>query len=361
MRARDARGRAARTTRHRRKPRYRSGSRAAAAAATAARAAAEFMQRDGPGGAGADGERQGATPPSSSAVSSRPRQHVVDEVRPDVRRGLASRARRWRRPARQPGARSQPRSSGARSGRSHAHRFGSHARAHMPGSQSDARAAPALPGEGRRMLAADFRDACDAINYRSRPCRPASGRLAVGGDLGDRQRVGVELAVAGNRRVDGDAGADRIFVVGIGVDLLRLFAGQPLDQLHGVGLVRRVLGEQHAGEVDVGAAALEGRQDHLGRFRPRLLLGFVVHHQRPVIGVADADVAFAGRDVARGFAVAAGGLLREIGLDAASAIPRPWPRRTWRHTPRTARCCRCAGRSGCRSCPSTSGRRVPRR
>ena len=78
-----------------------------------------------------------------------------------------------------------------------------------------------------------------------------------------------------------------------------------------------MLGQQHAGEIDVGAAALEGRQDHLGGFRPRLLLGIVVHHQRPVIGVADADVALAGRDVARGFAVAAGGLLRQIGLHAA--------------------------------------------
>ena len=66
----------------------------------------------------------------------------------------------------------------------------------------------------------------------------------------------------------------------------------------------------------MGAAALERRQDHLGGFRPRLLLGVVVHHQRPVIGVADADVALAGRDVARGFAVAARGLLRQIGLHA---------------------------------------------
>ena len=136
-------------------------------------------------------------------------------------------------------------------------------------------------------------------------------------DLGDRERVGDELAVARNRRVDGDAGSNRVFVVGVGVDLLRLFAGKPLDQLDAVGLVGRVLGQQHAGEIDVGAAAFEGRQDHLGGFRPRLLLGVVVHHQRPVIGVADADVALAGRDVARGFAVAARGLLRQVGLHAA--------------------------------------------
>ena len=49
---------------------------------------------------------------------------------------------------------------------------------------------------------------------------------------------------------------------------------------------------------------------------PGLALGFLVVHQRPVIGVADADVALAGRDVARGLAVAAGGLLRQIGLEA---------------------------------------------
>ena len=70
------------------------------------------------------------------------------------------------------------------------------------------------------------------------------GRLAVGDDLGDRRRIGGELAVARNGRVDGDAGANRVFVVGIGVDLLRLFAGEPLDQLDAVGLVGRVLRQQ---------------------------------------------------------------------------------------------------------------------
>ena len=49
---------------------------------------------------------------------------------------------------------------------------------------------------------------------------------------------------------------------------------------------------------------------------PRLTLGFLVVHQRPVVGVGDADVALAGRDVARGFAVAAGRLLREVRLQA---------------------------------------------
>ena len=64
------------------------------------------------------------------------------------------------------------------------------------------------------------------------------------------------------------------------------------------------------------AAAREGRQDHLGGVGPRLALGFLVVHQRPVIGVAEADVALAGRDVARHFAVAAGRLLREVRLEA---------------------------------------------
>src|SRR5215218_4784435 len=54
------------------------------------------------------------------------------------------------------------------------------------------------------------------------------GRLAVGGDLRDWQRIGVELAITGDRRVDGDAGAHRIFVVLVGIHLLRLFTGQPL-------------------------------------------------------------------------------------------------------------------------------------
>src|SRR5713226_2816455 len=64
------------------------------------------------------------------------------------------------------------------------------------------------------------------------------------------------------------------------------------------------------------AAALEGRQDHLGSLGPRLLVRFLVVHQRPVIGVADAEVALAGGDVARGLAVAARGLLRQVGLEA---------------------------------------------
>ena len=40
----------------------------------------------------------------------------------------------------------------------------------------------------------------------------------------------------------------------------------------------------------------------------------VVHHQRPVVGVADADVALAGGDVVRRLAVAAGRLLARLAL-----------------------------------------------
>jgi len=64
------------------------------------------------------------------------------------------------------------------------------------------------------------------------------------------------------------------------------------------------------------AAALEGRENDLGRLGPRLAVGLLVEHQRPVVRIADADVALAGRDVAGDLAVAARRLLREIGLDA---------------------------------------------
>src|SRR6476469_8625681 len=66
----------------------------------------------------------------------------------------------------------------------------------------------------------------------------------------------------------------------------------------------------------MGAAPLERRQDHLRGIGPRLLVGLVVIHQRPVIGVADADVAFAGGDVSCGLAVSARRFLREVDLDA---------------------------------------------
>ena len=49
----------------------------------------------------------------------------------------------------------------------------------------------------------------------------------------------------------------------------------------------------------------------------QLLLVAACLHQRPVIGVADTDIAFAGRNVARRLAIATGRLLREIGLQAA--------------------------------------------
>ena len=67
----------------------------------------------------------------------------------------------------------------------------------------------------------------------------------------------------------------------------------------------------------MGASALEARQDDLGRLRPRFSVGLVVEHQRPIISIGNADVAFAGRDIAGDLAVAARWLLREIGFEAA--------------------------------------------
>src|SRR5262249_60257707 len=57
--------------------------------------------------------------------------------------------------------------------------------------------------------------------------------------------------------------------------------------------------------------------DDVGRLRPRFAVGLVVEHQRPIIGIGDADVAFAGCDIAGDLAVAARWFLREIGFEAA--------------------------------------------
>src|SRR5262249_5883675 len=62
---------------------------------------------------------------------------------------------------------------------------------------------------------------------------------------------------------------------------------------------------------------LEARKDDLGRLRPRFAVGLFVEHQRPIIRIGDADVAFAGRDIAGDLAVAARWFLREIGFEAA--------------------------------------------
>src|SRR5262252_1985568 len=65
------------------------------------------------------------------------------------------------------------------------------------------------------------------------------------------------------------------------------------------------------------ASVLEFWKDHLRRLGPRLALGLSVKHQRPVIRVGNADVAFARCDVTGDLAVAARWFLREIGFEAA--------------------------------------------
>src|SRR5690606_37037324 len=87
----------------------------------------------------------------------------------------------------------------------------------------------------------------------------------------------------------------------------------------------RVPGDRGAADVDVGAAvrgAGEGRADHPDRLAPLVLLaaGLGVLHPPHVVGVGDADVADAGEDVAGHVAVAAGGLARQVGLDAAQPL-----------------------------------------
>ena len=63
------------------------------------------------------------------------------------------------------------------------------------------------------------------------------------------------------------------------------------------------------------AAAFESREDDVHRFGPGLLFR-VGEHLAHVVGVAKRDVAFAGRDGLDLVAVAAVGLLREVGLQA---------------------------------------------
>src|SRR5215469_18310983 len=52
--------------------------------------------------------------------------------------------------------------------------------------------------------------------------------LLVVGDLGQRNRIGIELAVPRDDGIDGDAGAHRIFVVQVRIHMLRLLTDQPL-------------------------------------------------------------------------------------------------------------------------------------
>src|SRR4029450_5809728 len=104
---------------------------------------------------------------------------------------------------------------------------------------------PNPPPQGGRGRSCARREITFLLHRRRRPrsiiepdlVHQRRGRLAVGDDLGDRRRIGGELAVARNGRVDGGSWADRIFVVGICVDVLRLIAGEPLDQLEAVSLV----------------------------------------------------------------------------------------------------------------------------
>ena len=146
------------------------------------------------------------------------------------------------------------------------------------------------------------------------------GPALVVGDLGERQAICLERAVARDCRIDRDAWAHRILVVDIGVHVLRRIPDQPLGKLERVGLVGRVTGEHHTRQVHMRAAFLEGRQDDPCRLRPGLAIGFLVENQRPVVGVGDSEIALAGRDVARGLAIAAGGFLRQLGLEPAQPL-----------------------------------------
>src|SRR3954453_9232842 len=108
------------------------------------------------------------------------------------------------------------------------------------------------------------------------------------GDIGERHRVGLQLAERAHEGVDRNAGSHRILVLHVGEDALGLVRGHELDELHGIVAVRRVLGDDGAGHVHMRAAVLERRQDDMDRLRPFLLLGGAVRHQADIVLVAEA-------------------------------------------------------------------------
>ena len=131
--------------------------------------AAEFMQRDDPCRAGADRKRQGADAEEQErSVEKAARQHVFDEGLPDVRRGLHRQ--------RDDG----DDGSGDQDGGRDRDRRGDPARARGPGHAGSHRREAASPcsimpspveGEG---MSAEMLSRRGAINYRTRPCPPAS-------------------------------------------------------------------------------------------------------------------------------------------------------------------------------------------
>ena len=133
------------------------------------RPAAEFMQRDQPRGAGADRKRQrGDADEQQRGVEKAPRQHVFDEGLPDIGRRLHR-----QRDDRDDG-------SGDQNGGRDRDRRGDPARARGPGHAGSHRQEAGSPcsnmpspGEGEGMLA-EMLSRLGAINYRTRPCPPAS-------------------------------------------------------------------------------------------------------------------------------------------------------------------------------------------
>ena len=78
-----------------------------------------------------------------------------------------------------------------------------------------------------------------------------------------------------------------------------------------------MLGHDQAGNIHVGSAALEGRIDGADGVAPLALVLFLgIAHQADIVAVADGEIADAGQDVARAFAVAARRLARQVGFHA---------------------------------------------
>ena len=136
--------------------------------------AAEFMQRDRPRRARADRKRQGAdTAKQERGVEKAPRQHIFDERLPDVRRRL----HRQRDDGDDGSCDENSRRHRDHCGNPAGMRGSGHAGSHWQEAGSPCSNMPS-PGVGEGMLA-EILSRPGAINYRTRPCLPAS-RLPCG-------------------------------------------------------------------------------------------------------------------------------------------------------------------------------------
>src|SRR5690606_28028630 len=109
------------------------------------------------------------------------------------------------------------------------------------------------------------------------PVDHAERLFAVLGHGREAEVVYLELAQIAQQLRQRHTWLDRIFIVPLRIDLLRLLARQELHQFHGIFPVRSVLGERNAADVDVRPTPVLVREDHVDGLGPGLLLRVVEH------------------------------------------------------------------------------------